>query len=157
MDGYAVCSDDLPETGSKELQVIGTALAGAPFEGKVVAGTAVRIMTGAVLPQGADTVIMQERVEREGATVRIGDDNKRGQNTRQAGEDIQPGDLVLEAGRLLTPADLGLIASLGIAEVAVRRRLRVAFSRPAMSCARSVSRWRRGKSTIATATPCTVC
>ena len=127
MDGYAVCSDDLPETGSKALQVIGTALAGAPFEGKVVAGTAVRIMTGAVLPQGADTVIMQERVEREGATVRIGDDNKRGQNTRQAGEDIQPGDLVLEAGRLLTPADLGLIASLGIAEVAVRRRLRVAF------------------------------
>jgi len=127
MDGYALRGDDLPSSGTRELRVIGTALAGAPFQARVEPGTAVRIMTGAVLPQDADTVVMQERVERQGDTLRIDADNKRGQNTRRAGEDIQPGAIVLEAGRLLTPADLGLIASLGIAEVPVRRRLRVAF------------------------------
>ena len=127
MDGYAVRSEDLPDSGVKELTVIGSALAGAPFSGHVGANTAVRIMTGAVLPAGADTVIMQEHTERNGEQVRIGADHKPGQNTRQAGEDIQTGAAVLPAGRLLTPADLGLIASLGTAEVAVRRRLRVAF------------------------------
>ena len=127
MDGYAVRSQDLPNSGVKELTVIGSALAGAPFQGRLEPGTAVRIMTGAVLPAGADTVIMQEHTERHGDQVRIGAEHKPGQNTRQAGEDIQTGATVLYPGRLLTPADLGLIASLGIAEVAVRRRLRVAF------------------------------
>jgi molybdopterin molybdotransferase len=84
-------------------------------------------MTGGVIPAGTDTVVMQERAERRGDRVYIGDDNKTGQNTRQAGEDVKRGDVVLEAGRLLQPADIGLIASLGIAEVAVRRKLRVAF------------------------------
>jgi molybdopterin molybdotransferase len=127
MDGYAVRGADLPSSGVGELRVIGTALAGAPFRGQVEPGTAVRIMTGAVLPQDTDTVVMQEQVERHDDIIRIGADHKPGQNTRLAGEDIQPGTVVLETGRLLTPADLGLIASLGIAEVAVRRRLRVAF------------------------------
>ncbi len=128
MDGYAVRTADLPEVeGSAELVVVGTAWAGTPFDGKVEPGTAVRIMTGAVLPPGADCVVMQERAGREENKVRIGPGNKAGQNIRQAGEDLATGAPVLEAGRLLTPADLGVLASLGFAEVRVWRRLRVAF------------------------------
>ncbi len=127
MDGYAVRSADLPATGMVELAVIGTALAGTPFAGPLTPGAAVRIMTGAVLPAAADAVVMQEQVERAGDRIRVGGGHKIGQNVRQAGEDLRPGDTVLHAGRGLTPADLGLIASLGIAEVSVRRRLRVAF------------------------------
>ena len=128
MDGYAVRAADLPGAdGIAELTVIGTAWAGAPFDGTVEPGTAVRIMTGAVLPPGADCVVMQERAEREGDKVRIEPGNKAGQNIRQAGEDLATGAPVLEAGRLLTPADLGVLASLGIAEVRVWRRLQVAF------------------------------
>ncbi len=127
MDGYAVRAADLPAEGIGELTVIGTVLAGAPFEGVLGPGTAVRIMTGAVLPQGANCVVMQERAEREDDKVRISPGNKAGQNIRQAGEDLAAGDPVLEPGRLITPADLGVLASLGIAEVRVWRRLRVAF------------------------------
>jgi molybdopterin molybdotransferase len=127
MDGYAVRFADLPDEGVAELRVIGTAMAGAPFDGAVGPGEAVRIMTGGVMPEGSDTVLMQERVERHGDRIRVSDDARPGQNVRQAGEDLQPGDVVLAAGRRLTPADLGLIASLGVAEVGVRRRLRVAF------------------------------
>lgn len=127
MDGYAVRSDDLPASGIKELSVAGTVLAGAPYSDLVETGSAVRIMTGGVMPTGTDTVVMQERVERIGDIIRIGDDNKAGQNTRLAGEDLKRGDIVLQVGRLLQPSDIGLIASLGIAEVSVRRHLRVAF------------------------------
>lgn len=127
MDGYAVRSDDLPVEEMRELRVIGTALAGAPFPGIVEPGTAVRIMTGGIMPDGSDTVIMQEQAERSGDSVRIGGGHKNGQNTRLAGEDLKAGDFVLAAGRLLTPADIGVLASLGIAEVCVRRRLRIAF------------------------------
>ncbi len=127
MDGYALRAADLPTEGVGELTVVGTALAGQPFYGVIEPGTAVRIMTGAVLPEGADCVVMQERVEQRGDRVRIGADNKKGQDIRQAGEDLAQGDTVLEAGRVLTAADLGVLASLGIAEVRVWRRLRVAF------------------------------
>lgn len=127
MDGYAIRSADLPDTETSKLTVIGTALAGLPFQGQVKPGTAVRIMTGAVLPQGADCVVMQERVKREAEWVFIGTGNKANQNIRKAGEDLTTGEVVLESGKLLTPADLGLLASLGIAELRVLRRLRVAF------------------------------
>lgn len=127
MDGYALRSADLPEEDLRELQVMGTALAGKPFPGTVKPGTAVRIMTGAVLPEGADTVVMQEHVERQDQTVRIGGGHKAGQNVRQAGEDLARGDTVLAPGQRLQPAELGMLASLGIAEVRVCRRLRVAF------------------------------
>lgn len=127
MDGYAVRSAELPEEGTRELRVIGTALAGEPFPGKVVSGTAIRIMTGAVLPEGADTVVIQEHVERQGEIVRIGGGHKTGQNVRQAGEDLIRGGTVFGPGQRLQPAELGMLASLGIAEVRVRRRLRVAF------------------------------
>jgi molybdopterin molybdotransferase len=84
-------------------------------------------MTGAVMPAGTDTVIMQEHAEPQGETIRIDSAHKTGQNVRQAGEDIARGDVVLRAGKRLGPADIGLLASLGISEVVVHRRLRVAF------------------------------
>jgi molybdopterin molybdotransferase len=127
MDGYAVTGDDLPAEGSRELRVIGTSWAGTPFPGRVASGECVRIMTGAKVPEGADTVVMQERAEREGDRVRIAAGTKRGQNVRHPGEDLTVGQVVLTAGRRLLPADIGLLASLGVPEVRVRRRLRVAF------------------------------
>jgi molybdopterin molybdotransferase len=128
MDGYAFIGSDLPAGTARSYQVIGSAYAGKPFAGKCRAGECVRIMTGAPLPAGCDTVVMQEQVTPEGAElVRISAGHRPGQNVRQAGEDIAAGSLVLECGRRLTPADLGVIASLGIGEVTVRRRARVAF------------------------------
>lgn len=127
MDGYALRAADLPRDGETALQLIGTALAGHPYSGHVGAGQCVRIMTGAKLPAGADTVVMQEDVRREGETIYVGSDHRQGAHVRQPGEDIATGQIVLSAGRQLTPADLGLLASLGVAEVKVMRRLRVAF------------------------------
>ena len=123
MDGYAVRFADL----DKPLKEIGTALAGKPFSGKLGEGECVRIMTGAVLPAGADTVVIQEVVQREGALVRVPPGQKRAQNVRYAGEDLKVGVAVLHPGHPLKPADLGLIASLGVGEVRVLRKLRVAF------------------------------
>lgn len=127
MDGYAVSSADFPADGTRELTVIGTAWAGKPFPGSVARGQCVRIMTGAVLPAGTDSVVIQEKTEREGDIVRFGAGNKAGQNVRHPGEDLAIGQVVLAAGKRLSPADIGLLASLGVAEVKVRRRLRVAF------------------------------
>ncbi len=127
MDGYAVLGSDLPAEGSVALRVIGTSSAGHPFRGVLQTGQTVRIMTGAVLPQGADTVVMQEHVERDGEMAHIGAGHRIGQHVRHAGEDLAAGQAVLEPGRRLTPADLGSLASLGFGEVSVRRRLRVAF------------------------------
>ena len=123
MDGYAVRFSDI----DKPLKEIGTALAGKPFPGKLGAGECVRIMTGAVMPEGADTVVIQEVVKKDGARVIIPPGQKKAQNVRYAGEDLKVGVPVLGSGKLLTPADIGLIASLGIGEVKVKRRLRVAF------------------------------
>ena len=127
MDGYAVRSDDLPSEGTVALRVTGTSSAGHPFAGEVRKGETVRIMTGAVLPQGADTVVMQEQVERDGDLAHIGTGHRPGQHVRHAGEDLARGQTVLEPGRRLTPADLGSLASLGVGEIRVKRRLRVAF------------------------------
>jgi molybdopterin molybdotransferase len=127
MDGYAVRSADLPATGEMALNLIGDAFAGHPFAGTVGSGECVRIMTGGVMPAGTDTVIIQEDVSRADGAVRIGAGHPAGQHVRQAGEDLANGAQVLSPGGRLTAADLGLIASLGIAEIAVRRRLRVAF------------------------------
>ncbi|HEY8252617.1 MAG TPA: gephyrin-like molybdotransferase Glp [Burkholderiales bacterium] len=124
MDGYAVRFSDLEKQPLKE---IGTALAGKPFHGKLGAGECVRIMTGAVMPAGADTVVIQEVVKKEGERVTIPAGQKKAQNVRYAGEDLKVGTPVLRSGKLLTPADIGLVASLGMGEVRVKRRLRVAF------------------------------
>lgn len=127
MDGYAVHFADLPATGTGELELIGTAFAGNPFSGHLQSGQCVRIMTGAVLPDGADSVIMQEHVEQAGEHIRIGSSHKQAQNVRYRGEDIKAGGAVLHAGKKIEAAELGLLASLGIAEVYVQRRLRIAF------------------------------
>jgi molybdopterin molybdotransferase len=123
MDGYAIRFSD----AEKPLKEIGAALAGKPFHGKLGPGECVRIMTGAVMPAGADTVVIQEVVKKQGERITIPPGQKKAQNVRYAGEDLKVGVAVLGPGRFLKPADVGLIASLGIGEVRVRRRLRVAF------------------------------
>ena len=123
MDGYAVRFADI----DKPLTEIGTALAGKPFGGAVGAGQCVRIMTGAVMPAGADTVVIQEVVRRDGDRIAVPPGQKLAQNVRYAGEDLKIGVPVLARGKYLRPAELGLIASLGLGEVQVRRKLRVAF------------------------------
>jgi molybdopterin molybdotransferase len=126
MDGFAVRSADF--RGEEiVLRQIGTALAGKPFRGAVAAGECVRIMTGAVMPAGADSVVVQEICRAEGDRIAVPPGQKAGQHVRAAGEDLKAGVPVLRPGRTLRAAELGLIASLGIGAVSVRRRLRVAF------------------------------
>ena len=127
MDGYAVRGADLPGSGTARLNVIGRAMAGAPFAGEVGDSEAVRIMTGAVLPNGADTVLMQEDVRVDGDRIEIDSGHKPGENVRMAGEDLAVGEIVLVPGKQLLPAEIGVLASLGIAEVQVKHRLRAAF------------------------------
>ena len=127
MDGYAVRAVDLPADGVREFPVPGTSWAGRPWLTPIEPGQSVQIMTGGMMPEGADTVIMQEQVERDSDTVRIGTGHKPGQNVRAAGEDIAIGQSVLAPGKQLTAADIGVLASLGLAEVSVYRRLKVAF------------------------------
>jgi molybdopterin molybdotransferase len=127
MDGYAVRAADLIGDRTTRLRVVGTALAGTRFDGTVGPGDAVRVMTGAVMPDGCDSVVIQEVVQREGDAISVPAGQQRGQNRRLRGEDLERGGVALRAGRRVRPADLGLIASLGYAEVPVQRRLRVAF------------------------------
>jgi len=127
MDGWAVRACDLAPDRETRLREIGTALAGRAFRGVVGPGESVRVMTGAVMPEGTDTVIVQEAVRSEGDYVVVPAGQKAGQNVREAGEDIRKGSVALAAGTLVRPAQLGLLGSLGRVEVAVRRRPRVAF------------------------------
>jgi molybdopterin molybdotransferase len=127
MDGYAIISDDIGAGGEVRLKIVATIMAGAPHGGTVLSGQCARIMTGAKIPRGTDTVIMQELVEVDGDSIIIKNNHKRGENVRRAGEDISVGDIVLSRGRKITPADMGLLASLGISEIKVYRRIRVAF------------------------------
>jgi len=127
MDGYALRGCSLSAHGETRLRIAGTALAGRPFEGRVGEGECVRIMTGAVMPPECDSVVMQEAVRSAGDAVIIPAGEKPGRNWRRAGEDLAAGQTALATGMILGPAQLGLAASLGIAEVTVRRRLRVAI------------------------------
>ena len=129
MDGYALRGADLQASGDTVLRVAGTGFAGQNFSGQVPAGCCVRIMTGAVMPAGLDTVVPQEFIKSDGEqAVRIPANVVRtGDNRRLKGEDLARGSSALRAGRLLRPADLGMLASLGQAEVPVLRKLRVAF------------------------------
>jgi molybdopterin molybdotransferase len=126
MDGYAVRFSDV-ESGEAALREAGTAFAGRVFHGTVKQGECVRVMTGAVMPPGTDTVVIQEATRKDGDRVVIPAGQKQAQNVRYAGEDLKAGVAVLHPGKLLRPAELGLIASLGIGEVTVKRKLRVAF------------------------------
>lgn len=129
MDGYVFNSQDIPKSGAiKTLRIIGTAFAGKPFVEEVKLGQCVRIMTGAVIPYPADTVVIQENIVHQAETIKIDSTAvSANENVRKAGEDIAAGDVILKTGQCLTPADIGLIASLGIAEVEVIRKLRVTF------------------------------
>lgn len=128
MDGYALRGAGLPASGRCNLKVVGVSRAGVPYQGEVQSGQCVRIFTGAVMPEGTDTVVMQEQVERRGDLAVFGSEViKPGQNVRQVGEDVAVGQIVLAQGRRLTPADLGVLAGQGLAQVAVYRRLRVAL------------------------------
>ncbi len=127
MDGYAVCSSDLSSSVEIFLREVGTAFAGKAFQGKVQKGQCVRVMTGAVMPKGSDTVVVQEVCRAQNGQIAIPPGQRAGQNVRAAGEDLKAGVPVLKAGQQLRAAELGLIASLGIGELTVKRRLRVAF------------------------------
>jgi molybdopterin molybdotransferase len=137
MDGYAFDGAVLNEAAARAdgagatqltLDVAGEALAGHPFIGTLAARQCVRIMTGAPMPAGGDTVVPQELVTGSGGQIAFDIRHiARGANCRRAGEDLARGRPALHAGRIMRPSDVGLVASLGIAEVAVYRRLRVAF------------------------------
>jgi len=125
MDGYAIRFGDMPGPW----QIIGESAAGARFEGFVSSGQAVRIFTGAPIPDGADTVIVQEDVERSGERIALTGDGppRLGAHVRPAGLDFTKGDLLFERGIRLTPARIGLLAAGGHGEVVVHRRPRVAL------------------------------
>ena len=129
MDGYAINKNDIPVDKTNTLKIIGKSLAGKPYINSIKKGECVRIMTGAVMPNGADTVVIQEHASiSESNTEIIIDNNTQPKaNVRQAGEDISVGDIVLTKGKNLTPADIGLLASLGLSKISVVRKLKVAF------------------------------
>ncbi len=128
MDGYAVRGQDLPTDAPAPFALIGTSFAGHPYAGTVGVRQCVRIMTGGIMPEAADTVVIQERARAlDDTAIEIPAGEAAGQNVRAAGEDIAAGSAVLPRGRRLTPADLGLLASVGTARVEVSRQLRVAF------------------------------
>lgn len=128
MDGYAFAGAQLTAHAPLELKVVGTALAGKAWVGTVENLQCVKIMTGAVMPAGLDTVVPQEMVTCQGETITVAADTMRvGDNRRCKGEDIRLGEPALQAGARITPAALGLLASLGVPQVRVLRRLRVAY------------------------------
>jgi molybdopterin molybdotransferase len=126
VDGYAVRSGDLAQVGEQAFPVAGRVQAGAAAQGPVEPGHAVRIFTGAPMPQGADTVFMQEDVRLDQGRVILPAGLKPGANVRMAGEDIPAGHSALAAGQRLRPQDVALVAAFGLTHVEVRRRIRVA-------------------------------
>ncbi len=127
MDGYAISSSSIPESGEVTLTLAGTSWAGKIFEGRVEAGTAVRIFTGGLMPEGADTVVIQEHVAVSDNQVTIDSEVEPLRNVRLAGEDVKANQRVLQSGTVLNAAELGVLASLGINEVNVYRKIRVAY------------------------------
>lgn len=127
MDGYALRAADMESHGPTHLRCVGQALAGHAYPHPLKAGECVRIMTGACLPQGADTVVMQEVVTRHDDHVSIPPPPRPGQHVRLQGEEFRASAPLVLAGRCLNSADLGLLASQGITEVMVRRKVRVAL------------------------------
>jgi molybdopterin molybdotransferase len=126
VDGYAIHAADLSAEGETRLPIIGRAAAGHPFSGPVPSGTALRIFTGALMPAGPDTVVMQEDCRVEGDMVLLPAGLKRGSNRRRAGEDVKAGTTVLAAGLRLRPQEIGLAAAIGRRELTVARPLSVA-------------------------------
>jgi molybdopterin molybdotransferase len=127
VDGYAIVHADLLVDGDTVLPVTGRAAAGHPLGRAIERSEAIRIFTGAPMPEGADTVMMQEDCEFESGKVALKPGIKKGANRRRAGEDVEKGSVALPAGRRLKPADLGLAAALGHDRLSVFQRLRVAL------------------------------
>jgi len=123
VDGYAFRHADLGRTA---LNIVGIAAAGHPYSHEIGTGEAVRIFTGAIMPEGADTVVAQEFATVTGQSLEVPVEIRAGDNRRRAGEDIAPGARILSAGGGLGPAAIGLLASVGVDRVSVRTRLRVA-------------------------------
>jgi len=128
MDGYALNARDIATEGVTSFTVIGSAFAGQPYTEAISTGQCIRIMTGAIIPAGVDTVIMQEQVEIKNDCINIDHRHSAGQNIRLAGEDLPKGEMILQSGKFITAADIGLMASLGIAKVKVRRKLKIAIA-----------------------------
>ena len=128
MDGFAFDGNNLEAGEPLALRVVGTAFAGAAWQGTLQAGECVKIMTGAVMPLGLDTVVPLELVTIDGDWVNLPAGRlQRGDNRRLLGEDICEGQAALQAGDRLTPAALGLVASLGLKQVTVWKKLKVAY------------------------------
>lgn len=130
MDGFAVRADDLSEKpgedNRKKLNVIEDLPAGYMAKKEVSSGEAIRIMTGAPLPKGSDTVVMVEHTEENGSDVTIMKEIRKGQHVRPKGEDIKQGELILKKGLTIRPAEVGMLAAMGKADLSVYRKPRVA-------------------------------
>lgn len=127
MDGYALIGSDIAIDGPFTLKLAGIAWAGKPFEGKVESGNCVRIFTGAVVPDGADSVVMQEQARADGDAISFPAGIRPYENIRQAGEEIQQNGLLCAKGKKLNPADIGLLVSAGIDCVPVYPILNIAI------------------------------
>jgi molybdopterin molybdotransferase len=126
MDGFAFAHASLPASGEAALTLLdGRSAAGAPYPGLVPPGHAVKILTGALMPDGADTVVMQERARIERGALRFDAAIGPAANTRAKGEDVAEGAVALASGTMLGPGEVGLLAALGLGEISVRKRLRV--------------------------------
>jgi molybdopterin molybdotransferase len=126
MDGYAVRADDITSTPAF-LKMVGEVAAGKPFAGRVEGGQAVRIFTGGEVPEGADTVVVQEQTHREGETVVVTAVPQKGRHIRAAGLDFKEGEILLQSGRVLTGRDLGLAAAMNHPILPVHRKPRIAL------------------------------
>ncbi|MDT4331327.1 gephyrin-like molybdotransferase Glp [Methylomonas sp. MED-D] len=127
MDGYGLNSAQILPSQTFRLRVVGTAWAGQPFVGELADGECVRIFTGAVVPDGVDSVVQQEQVDRDGEFVLFGADCPAGRNVRAIGSDVHRGDTLISAPKKLTASDLALLAGAGIADIRAHRRLNIGF------------------------------
>ena len=127
MDGYAFSSQDVQQGKVFSLKQVGVSWAGRPYPSALQAGQCVRIFTGAVIPDGADSVIMQEQVNKQGEIIHLPADCPVQRFIRPAGSDIEQGQTLLELHHRLSPVDCALLASIGIYAVPVLRKLRIAF------------------------------
>lgn len=127
MDGYAFASQDRVDGQAFTLSLAGISWAGRPFTGALQSGQCVRIFTGAVVPEYADSVIMQEQVQVQQQTIHFPADMRVLQNIREIGEDVKQGACLIAQPKKLTAVDLGLLASAGVGEVTVKRRLKIAY------------------------------
>ncbi len=127
MDGYAYQRNDAASDTTTQLTVVGTSWAGQPYKNRIEPGQCVRIFTGAALPEGTDSVVIQEDVTRIDDLIQFPPFETHQENVRQPGGEIELGQLILAKGKRLTPSDMGILANLGLAEVTVIQKPRVAF------------------------------